>query len=92
MRHYRFYILFVAVLTLSGCADFLDRDPLEQASANTFWKTEAEIKSGRKAIESVIGVRKLHGECGITELLEEISPTKKEQVLFKIANKNSQIF
>lgn len=28
MRHYRFYILFVAVLTLSGCADFLDRDPL----------------------------------------------------------------
>ena len=57
-----------------------------------FWKTEAEIKSGRKAIESVIGVRKLHGECGITELLEEISPTKKEQVLFKIANKNSQIF
>lgn len=57
-----------------------------------FWKTEAEIKSGRKAIESVMGVRKLHGECGITELLEEISPTKKEQVLFKIANKNSQIF
>ena len=57
-----------------------------------FWKTEAEIKSGRKTIESVIGVRKLHGECGITELLEEISPTKKEQVLFKIANKNSQIF
>ena len=39
-----------------------------------------------------MGVRKLHGECGITELLEEISPTKKEQVLFKIANKNSQIF
>ena len=39
MRHYRFYILFVAVLTLSGCADFLDRDPLEQASENTFaWK------------------------------------------------------
>ena len=39
MRHYSFYILFVAVLTLTGCADFLDRDPLEQASANTFWKT-----------------------------------------------------
>ena len=43
MRHYRFYILFVAVLTLSGCADFLDLDPLEQASANTFWKTEADV-------------------------------------------------
>lgn len=42
MRHYRFYILFVAVLTLSGCADFLDRDPLEQASEN-IWGTERNV-------------------------------------------------
>ena len=50
MRHYRFYILFVAVLTLSGCADFLDRDPLEQASENTFWKTEADVEKGVNAL------------------------------------------
>ena len=64
MRHYRFYILFVAVLTLSGCADFLDRDPLEQASANTFWKTEADVEKGVNALYPLLpGERDFWRDC-----------------------------
>lgn len=64
MRHYRFYILFVAVLTLSGCADFLDRDPLEQASENTFWKTEADVEKGVNALYPLLpGERDFWRDC-----------------------------
>lgn len=62
MRHYSFYILFVAVLTLTGCADFLDRDPLEQASANTFWKTEVDAEKGVNALYPLLPGERDFGE------------------------------
>ena len=43
-----------------------------------------------------MGIRYLGSEASVaaggTELLEELSEEKKQQILFKIANKNSQIF
>lgn len=59
-----------------------------------FWKTREEIRNGRKTLESTLGLRGLEsdGNGGLIELLSEISLKKKSQVLFKFANKNSQIF
>ncbi len=61
-----------------------------------FYETEEEISSSRKTLESTMGIRYLgseaSGAAGGTELLEELSEEKKQQILFKIANKNSQIF
>ena len=61
-----------------------------------FYSTEEEISSSRKTIESTMGIRFLGSEsggpAGGTELLEELPEEKKRQILFKIANKNSQIF
>ena len=32
-------------LTFVGCNDFLDREPLDQISQNTFWKTPEQLDS-----------------------------------------------
>lgn len=39
------YPLFAFILFLtSGCADFLDREPMTSLSPSTFWKTEEDLK------------------------------------------------
>lgn len=38
-------ILFVAIICLTSCDDFLDRQPLDQLSEETFYKTESDINS-----------------------------------------------
>ena len=38
--------LFLSVFFLSGCADFLDRQPLDQISRETFYKTELDVQQG----------------------------------------------
>lgn len=56
-----------------------------------FWENLEEIRNGRKTLESTLGIKR--AESGMTtELLSEIPKKKKLQVLFKFANKNSQIF
>ncbi|MBM6802149.1 hypothetical protein H6B07_05585 [Mediterraneibacter glycyrrhizinilyticus] len=56
-----------------------------------FWENLEEIRNGRKTLESTLGIKRV--ESGMTtELLSEIPKKKKLQVLFKFANKNSQIF
>lgn len=58
-----------------------------------FWKDEDEIRSGRETADTTMGIRRLGGNSNaISELLEEIPEKKKRQILFKLANKNSQIF
>ena len=42
MKKYSIYIMLASALILGSCSDFLDRDPLSQASENTFWQTEAD--------------------------------------------------
>lgn len=50
MKKYNLAFLLVSALTLSSCSDFLDRDPLSQASENTFWQTEADALAGVNAL------------------------------------------
>lgn len=50
MKRYTIYMMVALTLILGGCADFLDREPLSQASENTFWKTEADAETGVNAL------------------------------------------
>lgn len=38
------YILLVAVLAMTGCSDFLEREPLVTLSPSNFWKTESDLR------------------------------------------------
>ena len=49
MKQYSIAFLLVSALTFGSCSDFLDRDPLSQASENTFWQTEADAQTGVNA-------------------------------------------
>lgn len=50
MKQYSITFLLAYALTLGSCSDFLDRDPLSQASENTFWQTEADAQTGVNAL------------------------------------------
>ena len=53
MKKYSIYIMLASALILGSCSDFLDRDPLSQASENTFWQTEADAAKGINSGETV---------------------------------------
>lgn len=50
MKQYSLTFLLASALTFGSCSDFLDRDPLSQASENTFWQTEADALTGVNAL------------------------------------------
>ena len=50
MKKYSLVFLLASAMTLGSCSDFLDRDPLSQASENTFWQTEADALAGVNAL------------------------------------------
>lgn len=58
-----------------------------------FFDSEEEVNSGRKTINSTLGIR--DGErdgTAVFEMLEEIPEKKKRQILFKFCNKNCSIW
>lgn len=64
MKQYSIYILLASALTFGSCTDFLDRDPLSQASENTFWKTEADAEKGVNALYPLLpGERDFWRDC-----------------------------
>jgi hypothetical protein len=50
MKKYSIYIALATSVLFGSCSDFLDRDPLAEASENTFWKTEADAEKGVNAL------------------------------------------
>lgn len=42
--------MLLSLLFFGSCSDFLDREPISQASENTFWKTEADAEKGVNAL------------------------------------------
>lgn len=38
------YLLFVVVILLTGCGDFLEKEPLVTLSPSNFWKTESDLR------------------------------------------------
>ncbi|MDR2913838.1 MAG: RagB/SusD family nutrient uptake outer membrane protein [Tannerella sp.] len=64
MKRFNIYILLVLVGLSGSCSDFLDRDPLSQASENTFWKTLADAESGVNALYPLLpGERDFWRDC-----------------------------
>lgn len=58
-----------------------------------FFDSEEELNSGRKTIDSTLGIRSGGREGSAAfELLEEIPEKKKRQILFKFCNKNCSIW
>ena len=63
MKQYIVLIL-ISAMTFSGCSDFLDRNPLSQASENTFWQTEADALAGVNALYPLLpGQRDFWRDC-----------------------------
>lgn len=50
MKQYSIALILASVLTFGSCSDLLDRNPLSQASENTFWQTEADALAGVNAL------------------------------------------
>lgn len=49
-----FSIFFSIAAVTASCTKFLDRDPLAQASENTFWKTKEDAIAGVNAVYSTL--------------------------------------
>lgn len=64
MKLNKYILLLATVFSFNSCADFLDRDPLSQASENTFWKTEADAEKGLNALYPLLpGQRDFWRDC-----------------------------
>ncbi len=70
MNHFNLKTIGVLLLLASSsCSDFLDRDPLDQVSENTFYKTAAEANLGAMAMYSALQGVNWHGKSWmITEI------------------------
>lgn len=64
MKRFNIYILVFLIAVFSGCSDFLDRDPLSQASENTFWNTLSDAEKGVNALYPLLpGQRDFWRDC-----------------------------
>lgn len=64
MKLNKYILLLATALSFNSCADFLDRDPLSQASENAFWKTEADAEKGLNALYPLLpGQRDFWRDC-----------------------------
>ncbi len=68
--------LVLALTVLSGCEDFLDRQPLTQLNEASFWKTEADVQSNLAATyttyrTSIFG--SVRGSNGVAFAFEALS-------------------
>lgn len=50
MKRHKIVIIFLSLILLSGCTDYLDRQPLDQISSGTFWKSKADFEMALTAI------------------------------------------
>lgn len=64
LNKYILLLLLATAFLFNSCADFLNRDPLSQASENTFWKTEADAEKGLNALYPLLpGQRDFWRDC-----------------------------
>jgi hypothetical protein len=53
MKRYIITFIVLYIFTLSGCEDYLDRQPLDQISSDAFWKTKGDFDKGLTAIYGI---------------------------------------
>ena len=59
MKSCKILIIILSIMALSGCEDYLDKQPLDQISSSTFWKTKADFEM---ALTANYGY--MHGSTG----------------------------
>ena len=52
MKNIKYILSFLCAVIFSSCSDYLDKQPLDELSSSTFWKTEADAD---KALAGVYG-------------------------------------
>ncbi len=45
MKNYRYTLLFALIILATACEDFLDRDPLDEISTDSYWKTASDLEN-----------------------------------------------
>lgn len=64
MKRINIFTWIIITALFSSCSDFLDRDPLSEASENTFWKTEGDAEKGVNALYPLLpGQRDFWRDC-----------------------------
>ncbi|HKZ37810.1 MAG TPA: RagB/SusD family nutrient uptake outer membrane protein [Chryseolinea sp.] len=53
MKKYIITFIVLYIFILSGCEDYLDRQPLDQISSDAFWKTKGDFDKGLAAIYGI---------------------------------------
>ena len=43
MKKAKYYLLLALVVIMSGCDDFLEKNPPSKPSENTFWKQKSDL-------------------------------------------------
>lgn len=43
MKRYIIPFFVISILLLSGCDNYLDKNPLDQISSSTFWKSKTDF-------------------------------------------------
>lgn len=46
MKKAKYYLLLALVVIMSGCDDFLEKNPPSKPSENTFWKQKSDFGYG----------------------------------------------
>lgn len=53
MKKYILPVIIISILALSACEKYLDKNPLDQISSSTFWKTKTDFD---KALTAIYGI------------------------------------
>ncbi len=72
--------------------EYRERYTVKKSFSYSFLENRSRNKIGKKSNRKCDRGSKLHGECGITELLEEISPTKRNRFYLRLQIKIHKYF
>ncbi len=50
MKRYRILLIVLSIFMLGGCSDYLDKQPLDQISSSTFWRSKSDFNMALTAI------------------------------------------
>ena len=50
MKRYKILLIVLSIFIIGGCSDYLDKQPLDQISSSTFWKTKSDFNMALTAI------------------------------------------
>ena len=61
MKYFRYIITLILAISLFSCEDYLDKQPTDQLSLATFWKTEQDARMALAGVYSKMQIRTITG-------------------------------